>query len=121
MNEYVLRFRGIQFAGCFGTSKKERSQRQIIIVDVDLDLPFAAIAKRDRRSDVVDYDMVVRAVVDEGSTDPVQLLETYVSRVIDRLFERTPALRIRVAARKLRAPTTYPVEQAIVEILRERG
>ncbi len=119
--EYALRFRGIKFAGCFGTSKRERSKQQEIVVDVDLELPASALPKRDRRADVVDYDGVVTIVVEEGTRDEIRLLETYVDRVLTQLFEKTPAFRIRVAARKARAPTTHPVDEAIVEIVRRRG
>jgi dihydroneopterin aldolase len=117
---YALRLRGIRFVGSFGASRAERATSQEIVVDVDLDLPLDALPKQDRREDVFDYDRVVRLVVEEGVREPIRLLETYVARVVDRFLAGTPVRRVRVAARKAHAPTTYPVDEAIVEIVRVR-
>ena len=115
-----MRLRGVRFVGRFGASKEERSRGQEILVDVDLDLPYETLPKRDRRKDVLDYDAIVRRVVEEGVGEPVRLLETFVLRLVGHLFEDTPAFRIRVAATKAKAPTTYPVDAATVEITRDR-
>jgi dihydroneopterin aldolase len=119
-NAYTLSLRGIRFVARFGTSREERSRGQEIVVDVDLELPETALPKRDRRRDVVDYDQVVRCVVEEGLAKDFHLLESYVTTILGRLFAVTPASRIRVAATKTRAPTTYPIDAATVAIVRER-
>ena len=120
MNGYALRLRGIRFVAHFGVSAEERSTGQDILVDVDLELPYGALPRRDRRGDVVDYDAVVTRVVEEGLSDQFRLLETFVARVVGLLLEDTPAFRVRVAATKARAPTKYPLDSAIVEIVRTR-
>ncbi len=121
VNGYSLKLRGIRFVGRFGATREERSRGQQILVDVDLDLPIEALPKHDRRKDVVDYDAIVRRVVEEGIAEPYRLLETYVVHLVARLFEDTPAMCIRAAATKARAPTTYPVDAAIVEVVRQRN
>jgi dihydroneopterin aldolase len=112
--------RGIRFVARFGASREERARGQEIAVDVDLELPEGSLPKRDRRRDVVDYDAIVTAVVEEGLAKQFHLLESYVTTILDRLFKVTPAFRIRVAATKTRAPTTYPVDHATVAVVRER-
>lgn len=119
-NQYALRLRGIRFVARFGVSHEERARGQEIRVDVDLDLPVDALPKGDHLSDVVDYDLVVRRVVEEGVKEPFRLIETYVARVADLLLKDTPATRVRITATKAKAPTTYPVDAAIVEVVRIR-
>jgi len=89
-------------------------------VDVELTLPLTALPKRDRRPDAVDYDAVAGVVVEQGRAERYRLLETYVQRLIERLMEATPAVRIRVAATKLRMPTVHNVDRAVVEMVAVR-
>lgn len=117
---YTISLREIRLVARFGASRDERSRGQEILVDVDLELPESSLPKRDRRRDVVDYDVVVRCVIDEGLARDFHLLETYVITIVDKLFELTPAMRIRVAATKTRVPTTYPISGATVAIDRAR-
>jgi 7,8-dihydroneopterin aldolase/epimerase/oxygenase len=123
LHEYMLRLHGIRFRGNVGASRSERSIPQEIVVDVELTLPVSALPQRDAKREVVDYDMVARVVVEEGTASPHHLLETYAQRLIARLLDATPALRVRVAATKLRVPTTHSVDRAIVELVavRENG
>jgi dihydroneopterin aldolase len=120
IDEYSLRLRGIRFHAHLGVSRTERATQQEVIVDVDLTLPVSALPEHDEKRDVVNYDAVARTVVDEGLARPHRLLETYVGRVVERLFEETPATKVRVAATKRRVPTKYPVDAAIVELVANR-
>jgi dihydroneopterin aldolase len=117
MDQYTLRLRAIRFLGHVGASRRERAIPQRIVVDVELTLPIASLPAHDHPDDVVDYDAVVRSVVEEGVAKPRRLLETYVVGVVGRLLAETPATKVRVSATKRRAPTTYPVAAAIVEIV----
>jgi dihydroneopterin aldolase len=91
-----------------------------VVVDVELTLPVSSLPTRDRIRDVVDYDTVARAVVEEGVERPHRLLETYVARVVKRLLADTPATRVRVAATKRHVPTKVPVDAAIVALVGSR-
>ncbi len=117
VEEYRLRLRAIRFLAHVGASRRERAVPQRILVDVELTLPAASLPARDHVHDVVDYDAVVRSVVEEGVTEPHRLLETYAVHVVNRLLAETPAMKVRVSVKKRRAPTTYPVSAAIVQIV----
>ena len=78
---------------------------------------MTALAKRDTKREVIDYDLVVRLVVEVGLAEPYRLLEIYAQRLLERLLVETPALRVRVAATKLRVPSTYSTDKAIVELV----
>jgi 7,8-dihydroneopterin aldolase/epimerase/oxygenase len=120
LESYVLRVDGIRFRANLGASSSERALPQEIVVDVELTLPLSALPKRDRRPDAVDYDAVAGVVVEQGRSERYRLLETYVQHLIERLLDATPALRIRVAATKLRMPTMHNVDRAVVEIVATR-
>src|SRR6478752_2577874 len=116
IREYTLRLHAVRFRANIGASAAERSIPQDLVVDVDLELPVAALAKRDTKREVVDYDLVVRLVVEVGLAEPYRLIEIYVQR----LLAETPALRVRVAATKSRVPSTYSTDKAIVELVGTR-
>lgn len=117
MSEYALRLHGIRFKAHVGASREERATLQEVIVDVDLTLPVSSLPRRDHRRDVVDYDRVVTRVVECGSAEQYRLLEVVASRIVTCLLEDTPALRVRVLVRKLKAPTKYPLDSAAVELV----
>ena len=120
VHEYTLRLDAIRFRANVGASRSERSFPQELVVDVELSLPLSALPKSDHKREVVDYDAVVRLVVEEGLAQPYRLLETYADRLLTRLLSETPASRVRVAATKLRVPTTHHVDRAVVELVGSR-
>ena len=121
IREYSLRLQAVRFRANVGASAAERSIPQDLVVDVDLELPVAALPKRDTKREVVDYDSVVRLVVEVGLAEPYRLLETYAQRLLERLLAETPALRVRVAVTKLRVPSTYSTDKAVAELVATRG
>lgn len=116
VRDYTLRLQGVRFRANIGASAAERSIPQDLVVDVDLELPVSSLPKRDTKREVVDYDAVVRLVVEVGLAESYRLLEVYAQRLLERLLAETPALRVRVAATKLRVPSTYSTDKAIVEL-----
>jgi 7,8-dihydroneopterin aldolase/epimerase/oxygenase len=120
LHEYTLRLHGVRFRANLGASPSERAIPQEIVVDVELALPVASLPPRDHKREVVDYDAVARVVVEEGLAAPYRLLETYARRLLGRLLEETPALRVRITAQKLRVPTQHSVDRAVVELVATR-
>jgi len=120
IREYTLRLEAVRFRANIGASAAERSIPQDLVVDVDLELPVGSLPKRDTKREVVDYDLVVRLVVEVGLAEPYRLIEVYVQRLLERILAETPALRVRVAATKLRVPSTYSTDRAIVELIGTR-
>jgi dihydroneopterin aldolase len=120
LREYTLRLHAIRFRANLGASSSERAIPQEILVDVELVLPVGALPKRDQKRDVVDYNAVANLVVEAGVSTPYRLLETYAEHLVEQLLEKTPALRVRVSATKLRVPTTHSVDRAVVELVGSR-
>ncbi len=120
VSEYTLRLHSIRFRTNMGASRSEREIPQEIVVDVELTLPVSALPRRDLRRDAVDYGVIADLVVKEGLAEPYHLLETYAQRLVTRLLEETPALRVRVGATKLRVPTSHSVDRAVVELVASR-
>ncbi|MGH7270666.1 MAG: dihydroneopterin aldolase, partial [Polyangiaceae bacterium] len=63
---------------------------------------------------------IANLVVEAGLAEPYRLLETYAQVLVARLLAETPAMRVRIAATKLRVPTSHSVDRAIVELLASR-
>jgi dihydroneopterin aldolase len=118
---YTLRLRGVRFRANLGVSRSERCLPQEVVVDVDLLLPTDALPSRDRRQDVVDYDRVAGVVVEEGRAKRYRLIETYAQRLVERLLDETPAMRVAVAITKSRVPTAHSVDGAVVELVANRA
>jgi dihydroneopterin aldolase len=118
--EYTLRLQSIRFRANLGASHSERAIPQEIVVDVDLSLPVTALPRRDHKREVVDYSTIANLVVETGLAEPYRLLETYARVLVDRLLAETPAMRVRVAATKLRVPTSHSVDRAVVELVASR-
>jgi dihydroneopterin aldolase len=118
--EYSLRLHSIRFRANLGASHSERAIPQEIVVDVDLSLPVAALPRRDHKREVVDYSTIANLVVETGLAEPYRLLETYARVLVDRLLAETPAIRVRVAATKLRVPTSHSVRRASVVLVASR-
>ncbi len=118
--EYTLRLHAIRFRANLGASHSERAIPQEIVVDVELTLPVSSLPRRDHKREVVDYNTIANLVVEAGLAEPYRLLETYARVLVDRLLAETPALRVRIAATKLRVPTSHSVDRAIVELVASR-
>lgn len=114
---YRVRIEGLLVQVRVGVSTRERERPQNVRFDVHLELPGAALPRRDVLRDVVaDYDVLATRVFEEASAKPVRLLETLVGRVAEALLRTTPAERVRVAATKVPTPTRVPVDAAWVEV-----
>lgn len=120
IRKYSLRLEAVRFRANVGASAAERSIPQDLVVDVELELPVSALPKRDAKREVVDYDLIVRLVVEVGLAEPYRLLEVYAQRLLERLLLETPASLVRVAATKLRVPSTYSTDKAVVELIGTR-
>lgn len=118
---YRLRLRKSRFEAHIGVSPEERSVPQELLVDVDLSFSVDDLPELDALEEAIDYDGVVRRVVEEGTSSSYLLLETYAKRVVARLLGDLPVSKVRVAVTKKHVPTRYPVAEAIVELVGTRS
>ncbi|MGD0678988.1 MAG: dihydroneopterin aldolase [Polyangiaceae bacterium] len=116
VQEYRIRLDGVRFRSKHGASASERRLPQDFVAHVELSLPPARLPGGDERRDVVDYDRLASAIVEEGTARSCRLLETLARRIIDRLFQESPATSVRIVITKPRPPTSSSVEAASVEL-----
>jgi len=116
VQKYRIVLDGVRFRSKHGASASERRLPQDFVAHVELSLPASQLPKGDDRREVVDYDRLASAIVDEATAKSCRLLETLARRIIDRLFAESPATSIRVLITKPRPPTSSSVEAAAVEL-----
>jgi dihydroneopterin aldolase len=116
VQEYRIRLDGVRFRSKHGASASERRLPQDFVANVELSLPPSKLPRGDERRDVVDYDRIASAVVEEGTARSCRLLETLARRIVDRLFAESPATSVRIVITKARPPTSTSVEAASVEL-----
>ena len=83
---------------------------------MELVLPTSSVPAAHERDEVVDYDRIASAIVDEGTSRSCRLLETLAKRVIERLFRECPATSVRIVITKARPPKLSSVESVSVEL-----
>jgi len=117
---YRIVLDGVRFRSKHGASASERRLPQDFVAHVELSLPASQLPRGDDRREVVDYDRLASAIVDEATARSCRLLETLARRIIDRLFAESPATSIRVLITKRHPPTSSSVEAASVELMVSR-
>lgn len=120
VRDYRIRLEGVRFRSRHGASMSERRLPQDFVVHAELSFPPSALPPSDDRRDVVDYDCIASAIVDEGTARSCRLLETLARRIVDRIFTDFPATSVRIVITKARPPTSTSVEAASVELLVSR-
>jgi 7,8-dihydroneopterin aldolase/epimerase/oxygenase len=109
--------RGLVVPARIGIHDHERAGRQRLLLDVDL---FVALEhstpQRDALAEVVDYDVVRRAVLERIERGHVNLQETLVDAIAAELLADPAVIAVRIASAK---PDVYPDVEAVgVEVIR---
>lgn len=79
----VVFLRGLQVDASIGVHPHERESRQLILVDVELDLGSLPPPRDDRLAETVDYQRLATAVTAMAREGHVQLVETLAHRIAD--------------------------------------
>ena len=103
-----------------GIYPHERTARQQLIVDVEIDYDFAAAAAADAIADAVDYDGVARAITELAQRRGFQLIETLAEETAAMLLAEVPAaVGVKLEIRK---PAAVPAAAcSFVRVERTRG
>lgn len=99
MSDRIL-IHGIQFHGHHGVHEEERKLGQRFVVDVELWLDLAPAAGTDDLGTTVDYERVHALVVEIGTQEQFQLLETLAERVASVILKKFPVQHVTVRATK---------------------
>ncbi len=97
-----LSFTGLRFDAALGILDHEKGAPQPIQVDAELSLgPQPLHPRDDDISHVLDYRKVRQIIIDECTTEHVNLLETLIGKLCQRLLRLPGVLGVRVKITKL--------------------
>jgi FolB domain-containing protein len=115
----TLSIRELRVSCIVGVYPDERKREQDLVVDLDMDFDFAAVAASDHLADTVDYTGVAEDFAAFARGERFQIIETLAQRACARILDRHPAVRrCRVVIRK---PAAVPHAQgAVVTVEEER-
>lgn len=110
----------LEFRGRCGVTPEERARLQPLAVDLELDGRLEAAGLSDDLVYTIDYAKVVQRVVDIGTIQESQLLETLAERLLAALFDEFPIGRIKLWLRKLHPPISSVTRSVGICIERTR-
>ncbi len=110
----------LEFRGCCGVTPEERAHPQPLAVDLELDYPLEAAGLSDNLVRTIDYAKVAQRVVDIGTVQESQLLETLAERLLAALFDEFPIGRIKLWLRKMHPPISLTTRSVGICVDRTR-
>jgi dihydroneopterin aldolase len=113
---------GIAFKCTIGITERERQAPQDILVNVHVKTDFTKAAASDLIHDTVDYRLIARCVVTEGSASSFQLVETLASHLATSIFDQFPNVKAtRIEVEKVRALSAARSVKAVITARRPSG
>ena len=98
----ILTLTGLRFAASLGILEQEKTAPQPIQVDAELSLGVQPLAPRDDDiGHVLDYRRVRQIIIDECTAEHVNLLESLIGKLANRLMQLPGVLGVRVKIAKL--------------------
>lgn len=110
----------LEFRGRCGVTPDERARPQPLAVDLELDCRLETAGASDDLAHTIDYAKVAQRVVDIGTVQESQLLETLAERLLAALFEEFPINRTKLWLRKLHPPISLVTRSVGICIERTR-
>ena len=112
----TLTLTGLQFDASLGILEHEKKAPQPIQVDAELNLGSQPLLPRDDDiSNVLDYRKVRKIIIDECTSEHVNLLESLIGKLSHRLMQLHGVKGVRVKIAKLEKRLCRQVGQAISE------
>jgi 7,8-dihydroneopterin aldolase/epimerase/oxygenase len=97
----ILKLTGLRFTANLGILDHEKSKPQPIQVDAELNLGTQPLLPHDDIMHVLDYRKVRQIIIDECNERHVNLLETLIGKLANRLMQLPGVLGVRVNIVKL--------------------
>jgi dihydroneopterin aldolase len=110
----------LEFRGRCGVTPEERARPQPLALDLDLDCRLEAAGLSDDLVHTIDYAKVAQRVVDIGTVQDSQLLETLAERLLAALFDEFSIDHIKLWLRKLHPPISNVTRSVGISIERTR-
>ncbi|MGH7277876.1 MAG: dihydroneopterin aldolase [Candidatus Rokuibacteriota bacterium] len=113
---------GIAFQCVIGVTERERRGPQDIVVNVHVKTDFTKAAASDQIHDTVDYRLIARCVMEQGSSSSFQLVETLAAHLARSLFAEFPNVQAaRIEVEKVGALTAARSVKAVLTARRPAG
>ena len=119
MNDSI-RITGLELFGHHGVFDFEKRDGQRFVVDLTVWLDTDGASDSDNLAQTLDYSKLVNKVAGVVQGEPVDLIETLASRVLDVVWGFDQANSAEVTIHKPDAPVEFPVADISVTMKRER-
>jgi len=116
-----VELRGLSIHTHHGVSDAEQEVGQRLELDVSFDVPDCDAVLTDRIEDTVDYSEASDIVALAATERSYRTLERLCQVIAERLMERFGSDSVRVRAAKPEPPLPLAIEEAAVEVVRERS
>ncbi len=110
----------LEFRGRCGVTPEERARPQPLAVDLELGCRLETAGLSDDLAHTIDYANVARRIVEIGTDQESQLLETLAERLLAALFDEFPVDHIKLWLRKLHPPISFVTRSVGICIERTR-
>ena len=112
---------GIHGFGYHGLFDQERKDGQDFFVDLTLSVDLKTASQSDAIEDTVNYAEVTDLVVEEITTNPVNLIEKLAVRIAERVLnQQVKVISVTVTVHKPQAPVVAQLKDIAVVITRTR-
>lgn len=119
---YRIELKGLKTYGYHGVAEFERQYGQDFLVDASLWLDATRAAQADDVQHTVHYGLLADAIVADVKSQPVNLLETLVTRLAKLVLEFDPQIHaVDLTVHKPSAPIEHPFEDVSVSLHLGRG
>jgi dihydroneopterin aldolase len=120
MNDQII-LTGIHGFGYHGLFDHERKDGQDFFVDLTLSVDLSAPSKSDAIEDTVNYAEITDLVVEELTSDPVNLIEKLAGRIAERVLnQHLKVEKVSVTVHKPQAPVAAQLKDIAVVVTRVR-
>jgi len=112
---------GIHGFGYHGLFEQERKDGQDFFVDLTLAVDLKPASQSDAISDTVNYAEITDLVVDEITSNPVNLIEKLAARIAERVLNQHLKVKsVTVTVHKPQAPVAAQLKDIAVVVTRAR-
>ncbi|MBS0151638.1 MAG: dihydroneopterin aldolase [Nitrospira sp.] len=115
-----IRIERLEFRGCCGVTPEERARPQPLAVDLELECKLDHAGNSDDLHHTIDYATVARRIVEIGTGQAAQLLESFAERFAAAIFAEFPVDRVKLWLRKLHPPIVYVTASVGITLERTR-
>jgi len=112
---------GIHGFGYHGLFEQERKDGQDFFVDLILSVDLNAASQSDSIADTVNYSEITDLVVEEITSNPVNLIEKLAARIAERVLnQHVKVSSVTVTVHKPQAPVAAQLKDIAVVVTRSR-